>query len=69
MLSKNMITGIKKTKKKKHNTVKKKIVLVATVGLPVPLTPHLYRIGKFKPLPFFLTIPDETRKKMGKKKK
>ena len=36
MLSKNMVTGVKKIKKKKkHNTAKKKIVMVGTIGLPV----------------------------------
>lgn len=70
MLSKNMITGVKKiNKKKKHNTAKKKIVMVGTIGLPVFFTRYLYLKSKEFRLPFILSIPDESRKKMGKKKK
>lgn len=70
LLSKNIVTGLKKTKKKKkHNVAKKKILLVATIGLPVPFTPFLYNYNNKHKLPFTLYIPDAARRKMGKKKK
>ena len=70
MLSKNIITGVKKEKKKKkHNVSKKKVILVATIGLPVLFSMYLYNYkGKYR-LPFKLVISEESRKKMGKKKK
>lgn len=70
LLSKNIITGVKKIKKKKkHNVAKKKIILVATIGLPVLFSMYLYNYkGKYE-LPFKIVISDDTRKKMGKKKK
>ena len=70
LLSKNIITGLSnKKKKKKHNTAKRKIVLVATIGVPLLFTYYLYKYNKKYTLPFTLSINDETRKKMGKKKK
>ena len=69
MLSKNIVTGVKKKKKKKHNASKKKIALVATIGLPILFSLHLYGINKDKNLPYKLNIPDDSRRKMGKKKK
>jgi hypothetical protein len=70
MLSKNMITGVKKVKKKKkHNTAKRKVVLVATIGLPVLFSMYLYNYKGNYELPFKLLISEENRKKMGKKKR
>jgi hypothetical protein len=69
LLAKNFITGVKKEKKKKHNSAKKKIILVVTIGLPVFFSLYLYNYNNSYTLPFKLTIPDDTRKKMGKKKK
>lgn len=70
LLSKNIITGVKKIKKKKkHNVAKKKIILVATIGLPVLFSMYLYNYKEKHVLPFKLVISDDTRKKMGKKKK
>lgn len=70
LLSKNIITGVKKIKKKKkHNATKKKIILVATIGLPVLFSMYLYNYKDKYKLPFKIVISDEVRKKMGKKKK
>ncbi len=70
LLSKNIITGVKKEKKKKkHNAAKKKIILVATIGLPVLFSMYLYNYKDKYRLPFKLVISEESRKKMGKKKK
>lgn len=70
LLSKNIITGVKKIKKKKkHNVAKKKIILVATIGLPVLFSMYLYNYKDKYQLPFKIVISDDTRKKMGKKKK
>ncbi len=70
LLSKNIITGVKKEKKKKkHNATKKKIILVATIGLPVLFSMYLYNYKDKYRLPFKLVISEESRKKMGKKKK
>lgn len=70
LLSKNIITGVKKIKKKKkHNVAKKKAILVATIGLPILFSMYLYNYKGNYSLPFKLIISEETRKKMGKKKK
>lgn len=70
LLSKNTTTGVFTIKKKKkHNTVKKKIILVATIGVPLFFSRFLYNYSGIKPLPYKLVIADNTRKKMGKKKK
>jgi hypothetical protein len=69
LLSKNIITGITTKKKKKHNTVKKKEILVGTVGLPIFFSSYLYDSQRAKQLPFTISIGDDTRKKMGKKKR
>lgn len=70
LLSKNIVTGVKiLKKKKKHNTSKKKILLVATIGLPILFTRYLYNYKNKHSFSFNLTISDDTRKKMGKKKK
>ncbi len=70
LLSKNIITGVKKEKKKKkHNATKKKIILVATIGLPVLFSMYIYNYKYKYRLPFKLVISEESRKKMGKKKK
>lgn len=70
LLSKNIITGVKKIKKKKkHNVAKKKIILVATIGLPILFSMYLYNYKNIYNLPFKLVMSEETRKKMGKKKK
>lgn len=70
LLSKNIITGVKITKKKKkHNVAKKKILLVATIGLPILFSRYLYNYKDKYSFKFKLVISDETRKKMGKKKK
>lgn len=55
-------------KKKKHNTAKKKIIAVATIGLPILFSLYLYNYKDYK-FPFKLVIGDDTRKKMGKKQK
>jgi uncharacterized membrane protein len=69
-LSKNVVTGIKVSKKKKkHNTAKKKILLVATVGLPILFSMYIYNHKNVFSLPFKIVISEEVRKKMGKKKK
>ena len=70
LLSKNIVTGVKKVKKKKpHNVSKKKILLVATIGLPVLFSMYLYNYKDKYTLPFKLLISEESRKKMGKKSK
>lgn len=70
LLSKNIITGVKKIKKKKkHNVAKKKAILVATIGLPILFSMYLYNYKNSYSLPFKLIMSEETRKKMGKKKK
>ena len=70
LLSKNITTGIKRVnKKKKHNAAKKKVLMVATVGLPVLFSLYLYNQNVDRNLPFRLVIPNESRRKMGKKKK
>ena len=70
LLSKNIITGVKNIKKKKkHNTAKKKILLVATIGLPIFFTRFLYNFKNNCKFAFNLQIAEETRKKMGKKQK
>jgi hypothetical protein len=70
LLSKNIITGVRKIKKKKkHNASKKKIILVATIGLPVLFSMYIYNYKNKYDLPFKLTISEDSRKKMGKKKK
>lgn len=70
LLAKNIVTGLfPKKKKKKHNVAKKKVILVVTVGLPVLFSLYLYNYKNNYKLPFELTIPDTTRRKMAKKKK
>lgn len=70
LLSKNIITGVTKVKKKKkHNTAKKKIIMAATIGLPIFFSLYLYNYKNKYKLSFELTIGDEVRRKMGKKKK
>lgn len=70
LLSKNIVTGVKKIKKKKkHNVAKKKILMVATIGLPVLFSMYLYNYKDKYNLPFRLNISEESRKKMGKKKR
>lgn len=70
LLAKNIITGIKQErKKKKHNAQKKKMLLVATIGLPFFFSYYLFSGIRDKIVPFKLVIPDESRRKMGKKKK
>ena len=69
LIAKNAVTGVPSTKKKKkHNTAKKKIIAVATIGLPVLFSLYLYNYKEYK-FPFKLVIGDDTRKKMGKKQK
>jgi hypothetical protein len=64
------VTGVVKTKKKKkHNVAKKKAILVITIGLPLLFSKYLYTQKPDRILPFKLVIPDESRRKMGKKKK
>ena len=68
LLSKNIFTGIRSIKKKKkHNTVKKKPLLVGTIGLPVFFTRYLYNFRNLYSLFFSIQIVEESRKKMGKK--
>lgn len=70
LTAKNVVTGIPAIrKKKKHNAAKKKILLVITIGLPLQFTKYLYGNSVDEELPFELSIPDESRRKMGKKKK
>lgn len=70
LLSKNIVTGLmKKKKKKKHNTAKKKVLMVVTIGLPILFSLYLYNYQNKYKLPFMLAIPDDTRRKMGKKQK
>ena len=70
LLAKNIITGITvKKKKKKHNVAKKKAIMIGTIGLPVLFSLYLYQYTRDHKLPFNIFIPDESRKKMGKKKK
>jgi hypothetical protein len=70
LLAKNIVTGLaKKKKKKKHNTAKKKILMVVTIGLPILFSLYFYNYQDNYKLPFTLMIPDESRRKMGKKKK
>ena len=69
LLAKNIITGWKKKKKKKHKTRKIKIILLGTVGLPFLFTRYLYDVSKLPKLPFKITIPDDSRKKLGTKRK
>lgn len=63
------LQGLHLKKKKKHNTAKKKIIMVGTVGLPVFFSRYIYLKNVKPALPFGITIPDESRKKMAKKKK
>ena len=56
-------------KKKKHNTAKKKVVAVATIGLPILFSLYLYNYKGVYKFPFKLVMGDDTRKKMGKKQK
>lgn len=70
LLSKNIVTGVEsKKKKKKHNVAKKKLILVVTIGLPVLFSLYLYNYKDKYKLPYRVMITDESRKKMGKKKK
>ncbi len=70
LVSKNVVTGIPAVKKKKkHNTAKKKVLAVATIGLPVLFSLYLYNYKGIYEFPFKLLIGDDTRKKMGKKQK
>lgn len=70
LLSKNIVTGlIKVKKKKKHNTAKKKIIMVVTIGLPILFSLYLYNYKNKYRLPFELSIPDESRRKMARKGK
>jgi hypothetical protein len=70
LLAKNIITGVQTIKKKKkHNVAKKKILMVGTIGLPVLFSLYLYNYNENYILPYKLVIPDESRKKMGKKNK
>lgn len=70
MLAKNIITGYSGVrKKKKHNVAKKKIVMVATIGVPVLFSLYLYNLRDNKDLHYTLAITDDSRKKMGKKAK
>jgi hypothetical protein len=58
-----------KKKKKKNNVAKKKAIMIGTIGLPVLFSLYLYQYTRDHKLPFNIFIPDESRKKMGKKKK
>jgi hypothetical protein len=70
MLSKNIVTGLPAVKKKKkHNTAKKKLIAVATLGLPILFSLFLYNYKNVYKFPFKLVIGDDSRKKMGKKQK
>ena len=70
LIAKNIVTGVVKAKKKKkHNVAKKKAILVITIGLPLLFSKYLYTQKPDRVLPFKLVIPDESRRKMGKKKK
>lgn len=70
MLAKNIVTGLQTVrKKKKHNAAKKKIVMVATIGVPVLFSMYLYNLKDYKDIHYKLNITDESRKKMGKKSK
>ncbi len=70
MLAKNIITGyVGVRKKKKHNVAKKKIVMVATIGVPLFFSLYLYNLKDNKNLHYTLTLTDDSRKKMGKKTK
>ena len=70
LTAKNIVTGVQsKRKKKKHNAAKKKNLSVATIGLPILFTNYLYNNIIDKEVPFKLSIPDDSRRKMGKKNK
>jgi hypothetical protein len=70
LLSKNVVTGIETVrKKKKHNVAKKKIIMLATVGVPVLFSMYLYGLWDYKDIHFKLSLTDDSRKKMGKKSK
>ncbi len=70
LLSKNISYWSEKSKKKKkHNVAKKKILMVATIGLPVLFSMYLYNYKNKYNLPFRLNISEESRKKNGKKEK
>lgn len=70
ILSKGIVTGIKTIKKKKkHNTAKKKTLLVGTIGLPVFFTRYLYKLKGLPKLLINFTLTDDSRKKMAKKSK
>mgnify|MGYP000934399047 FL=1 len=43
--------------------------MIGTIGLPVLFSLYLYQYTRDHKLPFNIFIPDESRKKMGKKKK
>lgn len=70
LLSKNIVTGVKKIKKKKkHNAAKKKEILAVTIGLPILFSLYLYNYKNLYKLSYALIIPEESRRKMGKKGK
>lgn len=43
--------------------------MVVTIGLPILFSLYFYNYQDKYKLPFTLTIPDESRRKMGKKSK
>jgi hypothetical protein len=70
LLAKNIITGWKKKKKKKKKNAKKiKLILSGTVGLPFLFTRYLYNKPNLPEIHFKIELSEETRKKLGKKKK
>ena len=70
ILDKNIVTGVSSVrKKKKHNAPKKKVIMVATIGVPLFFSLYLYEKKDSKKLHYRLTLTDESRKKMAKKSK
>ena len=70
LLAKNIVTGVESIKKKKkHNAAKKKPIMLATIGVPVLFSLYLYGLKSYRELHYKLVLTDDSRKKMGKKKK
>ena len=70
LLAKKIVTGVKSIKKKKkHNAAKKKPIMLATIGVPVLFSLYLYGLKNYRELHYKLVLTDDSRKKMGKKKK
>jgi hypothetical protein len=69
MLAKGLVTGFKRVGAASKVGKSKKTIKIGTIGVPLLFSKYLYDTKKKQKLPYILQIPDEARKKMGKKKK